>query len=303
MSEQRKPLPSRLAPVPWLFVALPIIIWGGNVVAAKSAVGDISPMMLTTLRWFVVFALVTAWSPSAIPRALVQVRPHWRYVLAMGATGFTLANAMFFFGARYTSGVNIAIIPGVMPVFVLIGTWLVYGLRVSPLRASGAAITVLGIAVVATRGDLTTLARLEFNRGDLCQLLGSALYASFTVFLRKRPRLPAFSFFIGFAVAALVTSLPLLALEIALGEAMLPGPRGIAALLYVAVLTSIVGHVLWIKAIDAIGPNRAGIFQNLSPVIGAALAVLLLGEVFEYYHAVSLALVLGGIFVSERLGR
>ena len=68
MNEPRKPLPSRLAPVPWLFVMLPITIWGGNVIAAKSAVGDISPMMLTTLRWFVVFMLVSLWSPMAIPK-------------------------------------------------------------------------------------------------------------------------------------------------------------------------------------------------------------------------------------------
>ncbi len=303
MSETRKPLSSRMAPTPWLYIMLPIVIWGGNVVAAKGAVGDISPMMLTTLRWFVVFTLVAAWSPRAIPRALLEVRPHWRYVLAMGATGFTLANAMFFIGARYTSGVNIAIIPGIMPAFVIIGMWLVHGARVSALRAGGAAITILGIAVVATHGDLTTLARMELNRGDLFQVVGSALYATFTVFLRKRPALPAFSFFIGFAVAALLTSLPLLAIEMSLGLSIPPGARGLAALLYVAVFTSIVGHVLWIKAIDIVGPSRAGVFQNLSPIIGAALSVLLLGETFEWYHATSLALVLGGIYVSERLGR
>ena len=303
MSEKRQPLPSRLAPVPWLYVLLPILIWSGNVVAAKTAVTDVSPMLLTTLRWIVVFALVTVWSPKAIPRALAEVRPHWRYVLAMGALGFTISNSLFFVGARYTSGVNVAIIPGVMPAFVLIGMWIFHNVRVSPLRATGAAITILGIAVVATRGDLSMLSRLEFNFGDLCQLLGSATYATFTVFLRNRPKLPAFSFFIGFAVAALATSLPLVGLEFAMGAAQAPGTRGLIGLLYVAVLTSIVGHVLWIKAIDAIGPNRAGVFQNLCPVLGAALSVLLLGETFEWYHATALALVLGGIFVSERLAR
>ena len=135
MNEKRAPLPSRLAPVPWLFVVLPILIWSGNVVAAKIAITDISPILLTTLRWFVVFALVTLWSPRAIPTALAQVRPHWRYVLAMGVLGFTLSNSLFFYGARYPSGVNIAIIPGVMPAFVLIGVWLVHGARVTPLRA------------------------------------------------------------------------------------------------------------------------------------------------------------------------
>ena len=303
MSEQRAPLPSRLAPVPWLFVTIPILIWGGNVVAAKSAATDISPMMLTTLRWFVVFAIIFVWSPSITPRALREARPHWRYMLAMGAIGFTCANALFFIGARYTSGVNIAIIPGVMPAFVLVGMWLFIGAKISLLRATGAAITILGVAVVATKGDLTALSRLDLNRGDLLQMLGSALYAAFTIGLRKRPQLPAFPFFIGLAFSAMLTSLPLLGVEALLGESQLPGWRGLAALVFVAIFTSIIGHSMWIKAIDVIGPSRAGIFQNLTPIVGAALSVLLLGEEFHLYHAASLGLVLGGIWVSERLAR
>ena len=279
------------------------MLFRSNVVSAKSAATDISPMMLTTLRWFVVFAIIFVWSPSITPRALREARPHWRYMLAMGAIGFTCANALFFIGARYTSGVNIAIIPGVMPAFVLVGMWLFAGARISLLRAAGAAITILGVAVVATRGDLTALSRLELNRGDIFQICGTAVYAAFTIGLRKRPKLGAFPFFIGLAFAAMLTALPLLAIEILIGEAQLPGPRGLAALLYVAVLTSIIGHSMWIKAIDAIGPSRAGIFQNLTPIIGAGLSVLLLGETFHAYHAASLALVLGGIWVSERLAR
>ena len=110
-------------------------------------------------------------------------------------------------------------------------------------------------------------------------------------------------FFIGFATAAFVSAIPLAIGEYAAGATIWPGQRGLLAMLYVAVLTSIVGHVLWIKVIDAIGPSRAGIFQNLTPIIGAVLSVLLLGETFEWHHAASLALVLSGIYVSERLVR
>ena len=89
----------------------------------------------------------------------------------------------------------------------------------------------------------------------------------------------------------------------ALGGFVAPGWRGLAVLFYVSVFTSLVGHVCWIRAVAAIGPSRAGVFQNLVPVVGAMLAVLLLHETFEWFHAVSLALVLGGIYISERLGR
>jgi drug/metabolite transporter (DMT)-like permease len=52
--------------------------------------------------------------------------------------------------------------------------------------------------------------------------------------------------------------------------------------------------------VELIGPARAGLFVNLVPVFGALLAVLLLGEPFAPYHALGLALVLGGIWLAER---
>ena len=48
---------------------------------------------------------------------------------------------------------------------------------------------------------------------------------------------------------------------------------------------------------------RAGVFYNLTPVFGPALAVLMLGEQLRLYHVAALAMVLGGIWVAERLGR
>ena len=43
-------------------------------------------------------------------------------------------------------------------------------------------------------------------------------------------------------------------------------------------------------------------FLNLNPVFGPALAVLLLGEPLKPYHLLALAMVLGGIWIAERLG-
>ncbi len=58
--------------------------------------------------------------------------------------------------------------------------------------------------------------------------------------------------------------------------------------------------MLFIQGVAAIGPGRAGVFVNLVPVVAALLAVLLLKEIFQWFHAVALVLVLGGIWLSER---
>ncbi|MEC9404976.1 MAG: EamA family transporter, partial [Pseudomonadota bacterium] len=48
------------------------------------------------------------------------------------------------------------------------------------------------------------------------------------------------------------------------------------------------------------GPARAGVFINLVPIFAAILAVSILGEPFKWYHGTALALVIGGIWLSER---
>ena len=297
--DERRPLPSRIMRNPWLLLTFSSLVWGGNVVAARLAVGEISPMVLVGLRWIVVSALIAGFMGERLGPLLNSLRPHWAYLLPMGVLGFTISNAMLYEGARFTSGVNVAIIQGVLPVLVLAGAHLVYGVRAGLVRWIGVVITMAGIVLIATEGEPARILELQINKGDAFVFLGAAIYAAFTLALRKRPPMSAMAFFIGVAIAALVSSAPAMMVEAMLGEAIWPGWRGILVLLYVAVFTSIVGQICWIRAVEIIGPGRAGVFQNLVPVVGAILSVLVLRETFHWHHAASLALVLSGLFISE----
>jgi hypothetical protein len=301
MSEpgDRRPLPSRIMRNPWLLLTVSSLVWGGNVVAARFAVGEISPMVLVGLRWIVVSFVITILMRGQLMATLGSLKPHWAYLLPMGVLGFTLSNAMLYEGARFTSGVNLSIIQGVLPVLVLAGARIVYGTRAGMVRMAGVAITLAGIVLIATEGEPARILDLQVNKGDALTFLGAALYAAFTLALRKRPPLSAMAFFMGVAIAALASSVPAMMVEAWLGVSIWPGWQGLLVLLYVAVFTSIIGQVCWIRAVEIIGPGRAGVFQNLVPVVGALLSVVLLRETFHWHHAASLVLVLSGLFISE----
>jgi drug/metabolite transporter (DMT)-like permease len=63
---------------------------------------------------------------------------------------------------------------------------------------------------------------------------------------------------------------------------------------------SILSQLFFMRAIELIGPGRAGVFVNLVPVFAPLLAVLVLGERLALYHGLALVLVLGGIWIAER---
>jgi drug/metabolite transporter (DMT)-like permease len=293
----------RLWSQPYLLLVLTTLGWGGNAVASRMAVGQISPMLMTAGRWALVLTIMALTCRKPIAESLPQLRRLWRSVLAMGATGFTAFNALNYVAAHYTTAVNLSIVQGGIPLFVLLGGLLVHRAPIRPAQILGVGLALVGVVLVASGGRLDTLGKLQFNLGDLMMLGASVLYAGYTIALRSRGTasgLSAIGLFFGLAVAAFATSLPLLAIEAATGGLQAPTPKGWAILAYIGLIPSFIAHVFFIRSVALIGPARAGLFINLVPVFGALLAVLVLGEAFGVYQAVALALVLGGIAVAER---
>jgi drug/metabolite transporter (DMT)-like permease len=283
-----------------LLLTIGSLMWAGNVVAGRLAVDEISPMSMVTLRWAVASALLWAFARHEVRAAWPALAPRWRRIVWMGALGFTGFNALFYVGARYTSGVNIAIIQGVTPIFVLAGAAAIFREHIRWLQWLGLAMTIAGAAVIAARGDPAALAGLSVNAGDALMFLACILFAAYSLGLRDRPAVPPVAFFACMAMVACLTSLPLLAIEMARGWFFWPSWKGVALMLYVAVLPSFVAQLFYIRGVTLIGPARAGAYYNLVPVWGALLSVALLGERFAPFHAAALALVLGGIWIAER---
>ncbi|MFY3385947.1 DMT family transporter [Paracidovorax sp. MALMAid1276] len=287
---------------PALLLVLTTLIWGSNAVAARLAVGHVSPMMLTTARWAI--ACIALWfvARQQVVQHLPALRDRWRYLALMGTSGFTAFNALFYAAAHHTTAVNLALIQGMIPVLVLLAGALYLGLRVSALQWVGVVITLAGVALVASRGSWAVLAALDLNLGDAGILLASLLYAGYTLGLRARPQVPPLVFFSAVAGVAALASLPLLAAEVASGRFFWPTAQGWLILVYVGLLPSFVSQIMFIRAVEMIGAPRASVFLNLNPVFGPALAVCVLSERVGVYHAVALAMVLGGIWIAERLG-
>lgn len=284
-------------------LTLTSVFWAGNVVAGRLAVGEVSPMAITSLRWLISATLLLSIQHRTLAAEWPLIAPRWRTVLWMGVFGYTGFNALFYFAAHHTLGINLAIIQGSLPIFVLAGGVLFMGARIGPWQTFGVAMTLAGVVAVAARGDLGVLASLNFNLGDLLALGACFIYAFYTLALPNRPKVSALSFLTALACGAALSSTPLLGLEAALGQVVWPTARGWIIIAYIAVFPSLLAQICFMRGVELIGPARAGVFTNLVPVIGALFSVAFLGEAFGLYHAVGLGLVVAGIFTVERFAR
>jgi drug/metabolite transporter (DMT)-like permease len=283
----------------YLLLIVTTLCWGLNAIISRLAVGEISPMQLTTVRWLGVVLILVVFARDNIGRDWPILRRHLPFLCLMGCCGFTVFNALFYVAGHHTSAINIGIIQGSIPIFVLLGSLLVFRHPISLIQGTGVAVTLLGVIIVASQGDLGELLAMSLNRGDLFMLIACFFYATYSVGLSRRPNVSALGFFAIVALVAWIASLPLIAIETYQQGWTAPTTTGWMLVLMVTLLPSLIAQIFFIQGVGLIGASRAGVFVNLVPVWTSLMAVVFLREVFQPYHALALLLVLGGIGLSE----
>ncbi len=284
----------------YLFLIITALSWGGNAVAGKLAVGHISPLLLTSIRWGMAVVILMTFALPQVRRDIKVIRANLPLLIAYGVFGFVCFNNLLYSALEYTTAINVAIEQAGMPMVIFLANFILFRIKVTPAQIIGFVLTLTGVAITASSGSLIRLIGLELNRGDALMLLAVLFYGGYTVALRYKPVLHWQSMITVMAGAAFLTSLPFAAFEVARETVIWPDTTGWIVAAFTAVFPSLVAQVLFIRGNEIIGSNRAGIFINLVPIFGTLLSVMILGEMLHLYHVVALGLVLGGIWLSER---
>ena len=289
---------------PYLLLVLAPTFWGGNMVASRLAVGQVDPYLFLLFRWVGAVLLL-------VPFVLPQVRRDWKaisgaiwWLAFYGALGFAGFNMLIYGAAHFTAAVNISIEQATIPVLVFAGSFIAFRVKARALQLIGLALTVIGVALVATHGEPARILNLDVNIGDGMVLGACLLYALYSLTLRYRPDIHWLSFMFMTSVAALLASLVFL---FAFGGGVDTLASGVpeitvtgwACIAYVMLFPSIIAQLCYAQGLSLVGPNRASIFINLLPITGTVLSVIVLGESLQPFHLLAAALVVTGIAFSE----
>lgn len=283
----------------YTFLVITTLLWGGNAVAGKLALGHVSPMILSFGRWGLASLIIFAISVPQIRKDWDVLKANWKLLAFYGAIGYAAFNGFLYTALKYTTAVNATIEQGAIPVLIFVINFAIFRIPVAPIQIVGFLISFVGAAVTASHGDIHRLLSLTLNAGDLLMVFAGLSYAIYTISLRWKPQVHWKSLMAVPALAATVTCLPLVWWEASKGQMIMPDTTGWLLILYAGLLPSLISQVLYIKGVEVIGANRAGLFINLVPVFGTLLSVTLLGETLESFHILALALVLGGIAIAE----
>ena len=284
---------------PHFLLTLTSIFWAFNTVAGRAAVGEISPLLIVSVRWFFVSIILSILCRNQLKEIWRIVNKRLKWIIFMGLFGFTGFNSAYYIAAHNTIAINLGLVQGTMPAFIIIIAWVWLKDKINLTQFLGVLITFIAVLIVVSAGNLSLLLNLELNNGDIIMIFACSLYAVYAVGLRKKPKIGALPLLTFFAYVAFLGSIPGLIFEIFSNQFILPGYKGCIILGVIIIFPSFLAQIFFMKGVEKIGPSRSGLYTNLVPVFSSILAVLFLGENFKFYHFLSLIMIFAGIYLFE----
>jgi len=289
----------------YLKLLLTAVFWGGTFIAGRQVSQNLGPFSIAFLRFAVAsaFLLSLTWIREGrlpVPRK-GQIIP----VVLLGMTGVFAYNVLFFKGLRLIEASRASLIVATCPAFIAITSAVLLKERLSVNKIIGIPLSVLGAIVVISRGHLSQLATGGVGLGELyifgCVLSWVAYSLIGKVVMRHLSPLASVSYSSLIGAAALFV--PAAFFDNLASNLRHASLIDWTSIVYLAVCGTVIGFVWYYQGVKAVGPTRAGLFINFVPISAVILAGVILHEQITVSLAVGAALVLAGVYLTNRAPR
>lgn len=271
---------------------LTAFFWGGTFIAGKMIAGTVHPFCASFLRFAIAsffLIVLTRRIHGTLPVPCVK---QIGWILVLGATGVFAYNFFFFTGLGYINAGRASLIIATNPILISLFSTILFKEKMNPVKIIGLILSVTGAMVVISNGDLSTVARLNFGKGEI--LIGGCVLSWVTYSLIGRivmNGLPPVAAVCYSSIAGTVfLSIP--AVYYNIGKDILQY-RSLdwLSLFYLGFFGTVLGFWWYYEGIEKIGPAKASVFINFVPVSAIILSFFILNE------SISLSLLSGGIMV------
>jgi drug/metabolite transporter (DMT)-like permease len=285
----------------YLLLTLLAIFWAGNQIIGRAVAGHVPPVALSFLRWSLATVFLFPFALPYLKRDWPVVRENWKFLAVLGVIGGGAFNTLQYIGLNFTTALNGLVLNSTAPILIALSCVVLFKDKMSPKQIVGTIVSLLGVLIVISRGDLDVLVHMTLNRGDLLILFGMLITGIYTAYLRLRPNIHWVTFLFAQFLASGLFNLPLVIIESTVfGLTLQPTLVTFLAVMYVSIFPSIIGYILYTRGVELIGGVRAGIFLHLVPFFGALMAIGLLGEPLAAFHIAGFVLILTGVAMTSR---
>lgn len=284
----------------YTLIIFSMIFWGISFVWTRIALGELQPIALVFIR------LV---SSSAILLIGLKLINKLEFIKKEDLKHFLIASFfnpfLYFlgetFGIKYTSPIISAVLISTIPVFTPVAAFLILKERLTILNILGLFISFFGVLVM-----------LGFQSGSdgnsiigiLCLLFAVSAAIAYSIKLKRLS-----STYGPFSIVAwqnMIGSLMFLPfflifdLNSTLSAAF--SAKVLGSIILLVVFASSLAFIFYTKVNSILGVSRTAVFTNFIPVFTALFSWMILDEELSLQKATGMALVIGGVFLTQIKG-
>lgn len=283
----------------YLLLILAVLFWSGNFIVGRGIHNEIPPMTLAFWRWAIALLIILPFSLRHIVHQFDIIRRNLKILTVLAILSVTNFSIFIYMALKLSTATNTVLINSMIPIFIVMVSWLGFKERITLRQSIGIAISLAGLMFIIANGNLSTLISVRFSKGDLWTICAGISWALYSVLLRKSPiELNSLSFLATLIIIGTLFISPFYIWEMSTGKTMNISQASIGSIVYVALFASILAYTFWNKAIQIIGANKTGIFIHLMPVFSIILAIIFLNEELKEYHVKGTVLIFTGIFLT-----
>lgn len=285
----------------YALLTLMVFFWALNFVIGKVALRELPPLMVAALRTSMSGLIM--WPVYFLGSSAREPEESWSMadtplLIGVGVFGVVVNQMLFVIGLSMTSVAHASVMTALVPITVLAIAAMAGQERVSHTKLVGMAIAVLGVGLLQLgRGSTHGPSLL----GDFFVFLSGAAFAAFTVFGKALSTKHGSITINTFAyVSGAIFLIPL-----TLWEVLRHPLRNIStgtwmSVGYMALFPAVLAYLIYSYALKHLPATRVSAFSYLQPLMATVLAAVLLSEMPGAGFLTGGALVLGGVYVTER---
>jgi len=286
----------------YLILLLVPLFWGGAFGTTKHILSELSPLTTSALRFIIAGLLMLIWSSWRKELTWLPIKQNFLYLLALGATGVFSYNYFFATGLQYTTAVTAALIIVINPVFTTCIASFFMGEAWNWRTLLGVIISLLGVSLVVSKGDLSVLTQMSIGRGEIYLFGSVASWVIYTLLVKKASRTIGTT--VVTAVSTMMGAVMLLVLSIIKedqwSKVLNLSNQTMLEIIYLATCATVIAFLLFNWGIQRIGATKASAYINLMPINALWIAVFLYGEKISAYHLIGMSLTLLGVYITTQ---
>ena len=280
-------------------------IWGTGPVTARFLVGvsgEIHPTDLTLLRWMIafIFLFVVLSRTQSFNESKLSFKADWLNFLAIGAANAAFG-LLFLFGVSLSFAVNAALLTNLHPIFIAILAHVLLNEKTGITQSLGIFSAIIGMLVVVTQGDFSSLVLSGQFIGDFLLILSALAWSIQSLLARKHVK--TYGGLQTLALSAPFTIILLIPFAVILGNMQTiftVSLIGWLLILHFSLGISGIGYVLWFLILRRIETTKASVSILIVPLYTIIFANIFLNEPITLMVVVGTVFVLTGIYLVQK---